>query len=93
MNVLETRGLSKSFGGVHVARDIDFRLEPGEIHCLIGPNGAGKSTTLHAIMGLVTSQGGEVAIGGVRVTGKPPEAIARSGTTCASAFMTASYAR
>ena len=44
MPLLETRKLNKRFGGLHVTADVDFALEPGEIHCLIGPNGAGKST-------------------------------------------------
>src|SRR6185312_2196627 len=42
--VLETRGLSKSFGGLAANRDIDFSVEQGEVRGVIGPNGAGKST-------------------------------------------------
>ena len=44
MALLETRKLNKRFGGLQVTADVDFVLEPGELHCLIGPNGAGKST-------------------------------------------------
>ena len=42
--LLETRGLTKRFGGVIAVNDVNFTLEPGELRCLIGPNGAGKST-------------------------------------------------
>ena len=49
--ILETRGLAKRFGGVHVARGIDFALEAGEMHCLIGPNGAGKSSFFRLVLG------------------------------------------
>ena len=42
--LIETRNLSKHFGGVQAVRNIDFSLAEGELRCLIGPNGAGKST-------------------------------------------------
>ncbi|MBJ26735.1 MAG: ABC transporter ATP-binding protein [Rhodospirillaceae bacterium] len=42
--LLETRGLTKRFGGVIAVNDVNFNLIPGELRCLIGPNGAGKST-------------------------------------------------
>jgi branched-chain amino acid transport system ATP-binding protein len=48
---------------------------------LIGPNGAGKSTTLHAIMGLVRARSGEVRLGDRSLSGRTPEAIARSGVS------------
>ena len=51
MALLETRGLNKHFGGLHVTDNVDFALEPGELHCLIGPNGAGKSTFFRLILG------------------------------------------
>ena len=69
MSVLETRGLSKRFGGVHVARDIDFRLEPGEIHCLIGPNGAGKSSFFRLVLGMHRPDKGAILFKGEDITG------------------------
>ena len=51
MPILETRQLNKRFGGMRVTSDVDFSLEPGELHCLIGPNGAGKSTLFRLILG------------------------------------------
>ena len=49
--ILETRGLTKRFGGVPAVDGIDFRLAEGELRCLIGPNGAGKSTFFKMITG------------------------------------------
>jgi branched-chain amino acid transport system ATP-binding protein len=76
---LRVSEIEVSYGSVPAVRGVSFAVEAGEIVGLIGPNGAGKSTTLHAIMGLVPSQGGEVVLGGRNVRGKPPDAIARSG--------------
>ena len=44
VNILETKGLTKSYGGVHANTDVDFVLPRNKITALIGPNGAGKST-------------------------------------------------
>jgi ABC-2 type transport system ATP-binding protein len=57
MNVVEARGLRKSFGKTVALDGVDMRLEEGRILGLIGPNGAGKSTALHAILGLIPYQG------------------------------------
>ncbi|OYW97617.1 MAG: ABC transporter ATP-binding protein, partial [Rhizobiales bacterium 32-66-8] len=42
--LIETRGLTRHFGGLRAVDGVDFALSPGEIHALIGPNGAGKTT-------------------------------------------------
>ena len=76
---LEVRGLDVRYGRVPAVRGLSFEARPGEIVGLIGPNGAGKSTTLHAVMGLVPAQAGEVLLGGVSVLGRPPEVVARAG--------------
>jgi ABC-2 type transport system ATP-binding protein len=57
MNVVEARGLRKSFGKTVALDGVDMRVEEGRILGLIGPNGAGKSTALHAILGLIPYQG------------------------------------
>jgi len=76
---LTVTNLEVAYGGVLAVRDVSFTVNPGEIVGLIGPNGAGKSTTLHAIMGLVPSRAGEVALGDKSLRGRTPEAVARSG--------------
>ena len=76
---LAVSSLQVSYGGVPAVRDVSFEVAAGEIVGLIGPNGAGKSTTLHAIVGLVRAQGGDVLLGGRSLRGRSPEAIARAG--------------
>jgi branched-chain amino acid transport system ATP-binding protein/urea transport system ATP-binding protein len=58
--VLQTRDLSKQFGGVHAVRSVNFRLRAGELRCLIGPNGAGKSTFFKLITGQLRPSGGSI---------------------------------
>ncbi|APT58355.1 ABC transporter ATP-binding protein [Roseomonas gilardii] len=58
--LLQAEGLSKSYGGVHPARDVHVRLTRGHIHALIGPNGAGKSTFINMLSGVVQPDSGEI---------------------------------
>ncbi|MBC7575887.1 MAG: sugar ABC transporter ATP-binding protein [Tardiphaga sp.] len=50
--ILEMRGISKSFTGVKALSDVNFTVEPGEIHALVGENGAGKSTLMEVLSGV-----------------------------------------
>jgi branched-chain amino acid transport system ATP-binding protein len=77
--LLELVDLSVRYGSVPAVRNLSLHVEPGEIVGLIGPNGAGKSTTLHAIMGMVPTHGGDIRLAGTSLRGKPPEAVARTG--------------
>ncbi len=67
-SILSTEGLTKRFGGVTVANNINFALEPGEIHCLIGPNGAGKSSFFKMILGEYAADDGVVKFKGQDIT-------------------------
>jgi len=78
---LDVRELEVAYGGVAAVRGLSLSVGPGEIVGLIGPNGAGKSTTLHAIMGLVGTRGGDVILGDRSLRGRSPEAIARAGVS------------
>ncbi|MGD9945774.1 MAG: ABC transporter ATP-binding protein [Burkholderiaceae bacterium] len=78
-DVLEVRGLSKSFGGIHAVRDISFDVRPGEIVGLIGPNGAGKTTCFNLITGFYTPTSGHVRFRGGDVTGRAPYEMAHLG--------------
>src|SRR5215468_5024696 len=49
---------------VVAVRDLDLRVEPGEVYGLLGPNGSGKSTTLKIILGLVSPTRGHTEIFG-----------------------------
>jgi branched-chain amino acid transport system ATP-binding protein len=77
--MLELEGLEVRYGAAPAVRGLGIQLEQGEIVGLIGPNGAGKSTTLHAIMGLIPAQAGDVRLEGRSIRGYSPEAVARSG--------------
>jgi general nucleoside transport system ATP-binding protein len=70
--VLELRGISKRFGAVEALREVDFTLEPGEIHALLGENGAGKSTLMKAVFGLVRPDAGTIAVAGTPVHLRDP---------------------
>jgi simple sugar transport system ATP-binding protein len=61
---LELRGISKSFGGVRVLSDIDFRLAAGEVVGLLGDNGAGKSTLIKIVTGVHPPDAGQILFGG-----------------------------
>src|ERR687890_2725012 len=65
--LLELVAISKSFGGVHALRDVDFRLRAGEIHGLVGENGAGKSTMMKIIAGVHTDYSGRFLLDGREV--------------------------
>jgi len=69
---LEMTGISKSFGGVAALREVDFRLQPGEIHGLVGENGAGKSTLMKIIAGVHTDYEGRMAIDGREIRLRSP---------------------
>lgn len=51
MNLLELRGIAKSFNGIYALKDIDLDFKEGEIHGLIGANGSGKSTLMNILNG------------------------------------------
>jgi branched-chain amino acid transport system ATP-binding protein len=76
---LRLKGISKSFDGVRVSRDITFSLEPGERVALIGPNGAGKTTLVDLISGALRPSGGRVIYDGRDITGSSMAERARIG--------------
>jgi branched-chain amino acid transport system ATP-binding protein len=77
--ILETRKLSKRFGGFLANDMIDFTVEAGEIRGVIGPNGAGKSTFVNLVTGVERPSSGEILLSGQSLTGLAPHEIARLG--------------
>lgn len=65
---LEVERLNKTFGALHVTRDVSLRLPLGARQALIGPNGAGKTTLVNLISGLLHPSSGSVRIAGHDVT-------------------------
>ena len=62
MNVIEVKGLKKSYGLVHAVRGVDLSIPQGEIFALLGPNGAGKTTTVEILEGFRSRDAGEVSV-------------------------------
>ncbi|WP_407520338.1 ABC transporter ATP-binding protein [Methylobacterium oryzisoli] len=77
--LLDVRGISKRFGGVHAVRDLSFRLDDGEILALLGPNGAGKTTAFNMIAGYFRPDGGEILFRGRNVARLRPWDICKAG--------------
>ena len=76
LNILEMRGITKSFPGVAANDHIDFDLRAGEIHCILGENGAGKTTLMNILYGLYRMDGGEILVDGEGVSiDSPRDAI------------------
>jgi branched-chain amino acid transport system ATP-binding protein len=66
--VLELRGLSKNFGGLHAVRSVDLTIMPGDRKAVIGPNGAGKTTLFNLVTGILSPSAGQVILFGRDVT-------------------------
>ena len=79
MSALRTEGLTKSYGGRTVVRDIDLEVAPGEVVGLLGPNGAGKTTTFGMVVGLTAPDHGRVVLDGHDLTRDPMYIRARKG--------------
>ncbi|HEU5180396.1 MAG TPA: LPS export ABC transporter ATP-binding protein [Candidatus Polarisedimenticolia bacterium] len=76
---LDVEGLSKSYKGRQVVRDVSLSIEGGEVVGLLGPNGAGKTTTFYCILGLVRPDRGRILLGGHDITRLPMYLRAREG--------------
>jgi len=69
--LLEFRQVNTHYGAVHILKDVDLAIYPGELVCLLGGNASGKSTTLKTLLGMVTPTSGEVVLDGEIVNDKP----------------------
>jgi len=69
--LLEFRQVNTHYGAVHILKDVDLAIYPGELVCLLGGNASGKSTTLKTLLGMVTPTSGEVVLDGGIVNDKP----------------------
>ena len=76
--LIEARGLSAGYGRMAVVRQVDLRVDAGEVVALIGPNGAGKTTTLLTLAGELPPIEGEVHFMG-KPTTAPMHARCRNG--------------
>jgi len=80
--LLETKNLSKSFGGLRAVYEIDIQIEEGTIHGLIGPNGSGKSTFFNLVTGIYRPDfGSRIIFADQDITTKPAHQIAELGVS------------
>jgi branched-chain amino acid transport system ATP-binding protein len=77
--MLSVEGLSAWYGEARVLRELDFRLEQGQVVTLVGRNGAGKTTALRCLTGLHAQMKGRVLLDGKDITALPPHQRARLG--------------
>ncbi len=68
MNLIECKGISKSFGDNMALTDVSISVPAGQIFGLLGPNGAGKTTLIRVINQITTPDSGEVLLNGVKIT-------------------------
>ncbi len=81
VSVLEAYGVTKSVGTGRAARrvltGVDIEVEAGELVAVLGRSGSGKSTLLHLLGALDSADGGEITVGGERLTGRSERSLAR----------------
>jgi simple sugar transport system ATP-binding protein len=71
--LLELRGIGKSFPGVTALADVDFTVRAGEIHALLGENGAGKSTLIKVLTGVHPADAGTMRLAGALIRPAAPQ--------------------
>jgi branched-chain amino acid transport system ATP-binding protein len=77
--LLETKAVSKTFGGLIANNEINFGISHGEIVAIIGPNGSGKTTFYNLLTGISPATSGQVMFRDTNITKTRPEAIASLG--------------
>ncbi len=77
--ILETRGLTKTFGGLTAVNGVNLQVGEREVHAIIGPNGAGKSTMVNLLSGHLPPCDGQILFRGQDITGTPPQRISHLG--------------
>lgn len=79
MTILETKGLTKQFGGLVAINNLDFEIKRHSITSVIGPNGAGKTTFFNCVTGFYAPEKGSILFDGAPIQKLPPHRITRRG--------------
>lgn len=77
--MLETKSLTKRYGGLVAVADMDFKADASEIVAIIGPNGAGKTTFFNLLSGFQPPSAGEVHLDGTSLAGLEAYDVANRG--------------
>ncbi len=77
--MLQTRNLTKQFGGLTAVNNVSLALRMGEIHAVIGPNGAGKSTLTNLLSGDLAPSSGEIVLRDKNIAGLSSDKISLMG--------------
>ena len=77
--LIETRGVSKSYGAFQALVDVSLTVKDGEFVSVVGPNGAGKTTLVNLLTGLLVPSKGDVYFKGQNIAGVGPVALAERG--------------
>jgi branched-chain amino acid transport system ATP-binding protein len=77
--LLETRDLSKTFGGLKAVQNVNLRVGANRIVSVIGPNGAGKTTFFNCLSGIYRPDGGAILLDGRDITGLAPHQVCKLG--------------
>jgi urea transport system ATP-binding protein len=77
--ILETKDLTKQFGGLTAVNKTSLKLKEGALRCIFGPNGCGKTTLFNLISGRYKPTSGNVIFAGQDISGQPVHLINRAG--------------
>lgn len=81
MAILESRKVTKRFGGLEAVSKVDLEVPENAIYSIIGPNGAGKTTFFNCVTGFYTPEEGEIFLGGRNITGLSPDRVTHMGVS------------
>ncbi len=77
--MIHLEGVTKKFGSFTAVKDLNLKVEAGELFGFLGPNGAGKTTTIKMITGLLQPTSGRLEVAGFDLSEHPEEAKRRLG--------------
>ena len=79
MSILETRNVTKRFGGLSAVDNVTVEIPEGSIYSIIGPNGAGKTTLFNCITGFYPADQGDIRFLDKSLSGLSPDRITQRG--------------
>lgn len=84
--IVETRQLTKTYGGVERVHQVNLCVETGQIYGFLGPNGAGKTTTLKMLLGLIKPTEGTIRVFGKDLSKHRPTILNQTGSLIESSY-------